>query len=205
MLSNKGNCKEGTETHNMGENNGIMSVTLVTKYNPLWPVWFEEMRTMLDADLGDSHLSIEHVGSTSIPGMTAKPIIDIDIVIDIRKFDEVREKLEKQGYVYEGDLGIVGREAFKLREVTLETELPAHHLYVCHLKSFELRKHLVFRNFLREHPEYLEQLSQLKWTLAEKYDNDRQAYIEGKSDLVQIITSLALQTFDDQRREGRQQ
>lgn len=182
-----------------------MSVTLVTRYNPLWPIWFKEMKTILEAALGDSYCSIEHVGSTSIPGMTAKPIIDIDIVIEIRKFDEVREKLESKGYVHEGDLGIVGREAFKLKEHTLEAELPAHHLYVCNHKSFELRKHRAFRDFLKEHPEYREQLNQLKWTLAEKYDNDRQAYIDGKSDLVQMITSLALQSLDEQKWEGRQQ
>jgi GrpB-like predicted nucleotidyltransferase (UPF0157 family)/SAM-dependent methyltransferase len=169
-----------------------MKVTLVEKYNPEWPSWFATIREAVEPALGDSCLAIEHVGSTSVPGLTAKPIIDIDIVITEGDLHIVKEKLAEIGYVHEGDLGIHGREAFDLVAEDLRARLPAHHLYVCAQNGFELRKHIAFRDFLRRNPEQAERLSQLKWSLVGKHANDKQAYIDGKSALVQEITALAL-------------
>ena len=171
-----------------------MPVTLVQKYNPEWPSWFARIREVLEASLKGTCLTIEHVGSTSIPGMIAKPIIDIDIVIATGRFEDIRQKLAQLGYIHEGDLGITGREAFDLRDDELRSKLPPHHLYVCAEDSDELRRHLAFRDFLRGSPQYTQQLSQLKWDLAEEFDNDKEAYMEGKSDLVRQITALALTT-----------
>lgn len=171
-----------------------MTVTLVQKYNPEWPSWFARIRKALEASLEGTYQAIEHVGSTSISGMVAKPIIDIDIVIASGGFEDIREKLAQLGYIHEGDLGITGREAFDLRDDELRSKLPPHHLYVCAEDSEELRRHLAFRDFLRGSPQYAQQLSQLKWNLAERFGNDKEAYMEGKSALVRQITELALRS-----------
>jgi GrpB-like predicted nucleotidyltransferase (UPF0157 family) len=173
----------------MGVNSDM---SLVEKYNPEWPEWFDSICRILIPALGDSFLRIEHVGSTSIPGMVAKPIIDIDIVIEDGRFEEVKEKLIQIGYVHEGDKGIPGREAFESDAVEVEHNLPRHHLYVCAEDNDQLRRHLAFRDFLKENRDYHARLSQLKLALAEEYGDDKYAYMDGKSALVGEITEKAL-------------
>lgn len=170
-----------------------MTVTLVQKYNPQWPWWFAKIRERLEVALEGTYVAIEHVGSTSVPGMTAKPVIDLDVVIVEERFAAVKEKLATLGYDHQGDLGVPGREAFDCIDKHVTSELPAHHLYVCARENHELRKHMAFRNFLWANPPYVEQLSALKWFLAAQHDNDRSAYMDGKSALVREITALALQ------------
>ena len=89
-----------------------MPVTLVERYNPEWPNWFEVVLSQLGQETTEACLRIEHVGSTSIPGMTAKPIIDLDLVIRDADFEKVRDLLARRGYYHQGDLGLQGREAF---------------------------------------------------------------------------------------------
>jgi GrpB-like predicted nucleotidyltransferase (UPF0157 family) len=136
-------------------------------------------------------LRIEHVGSTAVPGMTAKPIIDIDIVFPNGQFSAVKDGLEELGYFHEGNLGIKDRDAFDVSDPEIKATLKAHHPYACPESSAELQRHLDFRNFLRARPEFLKRLSDLKWELAEKHDNDRQAYIDGKAELCQEILRKA--------------
>ena len=169
-----------------------MSVTLVGRYDPLWPTRFEQIRQVLQTHLADIDVRIEHVGSTAIPSMIAKPIIDLIIIVPQGGFGKACDKLQEIGYAHQGALGIVGREAFDLRDETLAQALGAHHLYVCETDSAELQRQIAFRDFLRSHPDEALALSQLKWRLAEEYDNDRQAYMAGKSALVQEITCRAL-------------
>jgi GrpB-like predicted nucleotidyltransferase (UPF0157 family) len=169
-----------------------MTVTLVEKYNPLWAASFEEIKEYLGIKVSQSCIRIEHVGSTSIPGMVAKPIIDLILVIKPRDFGKVKELLADVGYRHQGDLGIQDREAFELLNATTKNPIPKHHLYVCPSNSFELKKETAFRDFLKSNNEYAEQLSKLKWFLAETYNNNRQAYMEGKAALCQEITEIAL-------------
>lgn len=179
-----------------------MPVTLVSKYNPEWLLQFQAIQKVLKKNLAGLYLRIEHVGSTSIPGMVAKPIIDLDIVIQERNMQNVIAALEKIGYIHQGDLGIPQREAFDLEDPELKSKLPCHHLYVCPETSPELERHLCFRDFLRKHPEYASQLSALKWSLAERHDNDRQAYMDGKDALVKDIIRRALAEFGSKRVRG---
>ena len=174
-----------------------MTVTLVEPYNPMWPDWFKKVKSFLEPKLRDTVIRIEHFGSTSVPGMTAKPIIDIDIVVEPNQLPKTIERLESAGYVHRGDLGISGREAFDLTDEQLKADLPPHHLYVCAQDAAELRKHLAFRDFLRKHADYARRLSDLKWALCERYDSDRQKYMDGKSELVQEITEFALRAYED--------
>ncbi|MFW9807534.1 MAG: GrpB family protein [Candidatus Thorarchaeota archaeon] len=165
----------------------------VEKYNPEWVSWFERLNTFFQSKLDQYVIRIEHVGSTSIPGMIAKPIIDFDIVIHMSDFDEVRSRLEMIGYVHQGDLGIPEREAFALTDLKLREELPPHHLYVCGMNSKELHRHIAFRDYLRSHQDDATKYSEIKVKLIKKHSNDRTLYIDGKDQLVKEILEKALE------------
>jgi len=172
-----------------------MNVTLVEKYNPEWPRWFEDIKAFLGSEIAKTCLRIEHVGSTSIPGMIAKPIIDINIVIEPGDWVLVKSLTEERGYYDRGDLGIKDREAFDLSDETLRKSLPAHHLYVTPKHSEELKRQTAFRDYLKTHKADRERLGALKWALAEKYDNDKYPYMEGKDAMVKEITRKALEWY----------
>lgn len=170
-----------------------MVVTLVEKYDTEWPKWFKEIKTFLGEKVSQTCIQIKHVGSTSIPGMTAKPIIDLILVIKPQGFEEIKALLAERGYYHEGDKGIKDREAFDLKAVSVNSSLPRHHLYVCSENSAELKKEIAFRDYLRQNEEYTKRLSQLKWSLAEVFNNDKEAYMEGKAELYREITKEALE------------
>ena len=124
---------------------------VVLSYDEGWKKAFEDIKAELLAALGDCIEGIEHVGSTAVEGMSAKPCIDVDVVIaDDSVFDTVVRRLNAIGYMHEGDLGIKGREAFCYSD---KPHLLKHHLYVCPQSSEELHRHITFRDFLRENPE----------------------------------------------------
>ena len=156
---------------------------VVEEYNPEWENEFHKIEDALLCVLAGKVVSIEHVGSTSVKGLPAKPIIDIDIVID-DNFGEVRSLLEKMGYCHEGDLGISGRDAFKYEG---KPHLMIHHLYVCKKDNEELQRHIAFRNYLREHPDIRERYGNVKKEMALQYPDDRDSYIKGKSSIIEEI------------------
>lgn len=158
---------------------------IVLPYDEAWATAFEMIRAELEGALGDLIISIEHVGSTSVKGMSAKPCIDIDVVIrDYSVFDDVVQRLNAIGYIHEGDLGIKGREAFKYSD---KPHLTVHHLYVCPQDSKELRRHITFREFLRGNPEAVKRYSQVKETAAKLFPNDINKYIEYKSPCIEEL------------------
>ncbi len=168
----------------------------VENFNPDWASWFVKLSSYFKDILGTKVIRIEHVGSTSIPGMVAKPIIDFDIVIRISDFEDVRLRLEETGYVHQGDLGIPEREAFALHNLQLKKQLPPHHLYVCDFHSKELHRHIIFRDYLREYPEDADEYSKLKIHLVKEHSGDRESYIQGKACLVQEILEKAFHWSD---------
>lgn len=124
-------------------------------------------------------LGIEHVGSTAVEGMSAKPCIDIDVIIkDYPVFAAVIDGLRAIGYIHEGDLGIRDREAFKYFG---KEHLQMHHLYVCPEYSEELHRHITFRDFLRSNGEAVKKYSLMKEKAAVLFPNDIDGYIEYKS------------------------
>ena len=179
-----------------------MTVTLVQPYDAAWPSHFQRIKAFLESGVVGVDCTIEHVGSTAIPGMMAKPIIDVDIVIAPGTFPNVKGRLEPLGYVHQGDLGVPKREAFDLVAAEAKGRLPEHHLYVCEEGVYELRKHLAFRDFMRRHPEWREKLNRLKRELCVKHNNDRQAYIDGKADMVDEITRLAIECSEQMDAEA---
>jgi GrpB-like predicted nucleotidyltransferase (UPF0157 family) len=162
---------------------------VVVDYDPSWPEVFERLRALIWPVVQDFALGIEHVGSTSVPGLAAKPIIDMDVVIaSPAQIPLAIERLGTLGYVHRGNLGIEGREAFQQ-----PAHLPAHHLYVCLQDSVSLRNHLALRDYLRSHPEAMQVYGALKKRLAQEHAHNIEAYIEAKSDL--ILSMLAQTGF----------
>ena len=139
----------------------------------------------LTSALGQLAMRIEHIGSTSVEGLSAKPIIDIDVVIkDYAEFEEVVSILGAIGYRHEGDLGIAGREAFKYDG---KDHLRKHHLYVCPEDSPELKRHIAFRDYLRTHSDAVRQYSRIKEEGARLYPYDIDRYIEHKTPFIEKI------------------
>ena len=160
----------------------------VVSYDSAWKSAFEAIRKELDNALGSLALSIEHVGSTSVEGLSAKPCIDIDVVIrDYSVFGEVVGRLEAIGYTHEGDLGIRDREAFKYSD---KPHLMRHHLYVCPLRSEELRRHITFRDYLRSSPEAVKQYGSVKEKAAQLFPDDIDRYIEYKTPCIEELYRL---------------
>ena len=157
---------------------------IVRPYNKAWKQSFIDIRAEIQDALGELALEIEHVGSTSVEGLSAKPIIDIDVVIKEEMLDDVVTALKRIGYRHEGNLGIPGREAFKYDG---KEHLQKHHLYVCQQDSAELRRHIAFRDYLRSHPEAVREYSRIKEEGASLYPLDMAKYIEHKSPFIERI------------------
>ena len=158
---------------------------VVMPYDERWAQDFEAIASEIRDSLGELVLAIEHVGSTSVPGLCAKPIIDIDIVIrDYASFGAVVSALKAIGYHHEGDLGIAGREAFGYDG---KEHLRRHHLYVCPQDSPELKRHIAFRDYLRAHPDAAQVYGRIKEEGAALHPYDIDGYIEHKSPFIESI------------------
>ena len=157
----------------------------VVDYNPDWPQEFEKIQNYLQPALKAGGINIEHVGSTSVPGLAAKPIVDLDLVIpSMQVFDVVCAALSKLGYCYDGDKGVPGRESFSYTDLP---NLMPHHLYVCPQDSPELNRHLKFRDYLRAHPTASAAYGKLKKEAAAHHPHDIDAYLEEKGLLISEI------------------
>ncbi len=185
---------------------------IIRNYDPNWAKWFDDFKTVFENNLGNLILSVEHVGSTSVVGLAAKPVIDLDLVIDDDGImQKVIGKLEELGYVHVGDMGIIGREAFKRSSQKVpidgsDREWINHHLYACKQGNIGLLNHLNFRDHLRGNKEAKLEYGKLKKRLSTKHPNDMGAYIEGKTEfIVDILKKYSfdeddLQNIEDQNR-----
>ncbi len=130
---------------------------VVENYNPKWKTIFQDLKKVYENHLEGLILDIQHVGSTSVEGLAAKPIIDIDIVIknDSSLLDSITHILNDLGYICLGDTGIIGRFAF-LQAINTVPDTGIiwndHNLYVCYEDSIGLKNHIEFRNYLRKNP-----------------------------------------------------
>lgn len=167
----------------------------IVPYRDDWANMFAELSHALKIVLGELVLGIEHVGSTSVLGLSAKPIIDLDVIIDSPTLmPSIVEVLGRVGYYHEGDLGIRGRDAFGREDNTVPRDgsgrvWPRHHLYVCDQDSEALRSHLVFRDYLRQHSDAAARYEKLKRELAKRFPHDVGSYIEGKRQFIESIIS----------------
>ena len=174
------------------------SPVVVAPYDPTWPAQFEALRSVLASALGDVARAIHHVGSTAVPGLAAKPVLDVDVEIASREhLAECSRRLGLVGYRAAGDLDIAGREAFDREGPDVPRDgrglsWPEHHLYVCASDAAELRRHLLLRDFLRANPSRAAAYAALKQSLAARYRQDREGYTRGKSDLIASILADAV-------------
>ena len=142
--------------------------------------------------LGDEIINIFHIGSTAIPGIYAKPIIDILIEVnDIEKIDKYNDEFNKLGYVSKGEFGIEGRRFF-LKGIYNRT----HHLHIFETNNPEIRKHLNFRDYMISHSEMAEQYEKLKMELSIKFRYDNEGYCKGKEEFIRDIDKKAQDWFN---------
>lgn len=173
----------------------------VLPYDKGWKDDFAKIKNEIETAIGDLIVGVEHIGSTSVEGMSAKPCIDIDVVIkDYSVFDAVVSRLSGIGYIHEGNLGIKDREAFAYSD---KPHLQKHHLYVCPEYSEELRRHITFRNFLRANPDAVKKYSLVKEEGAALFPDDIDRYIEYKTPCItELYVRCGLQGGDHKSEES---
>ena len=160
---------------------------VVVDYDPAWPREFEALRRRIWPAVRDVARRIEHVGSTSVPGLAANPILDITIVVATR--DEVPptiDRLATLGYEHRGNLGIDDREAF---DHPLDQR--RHNLYVCPEGTIGIINQIALRDYMRSNPEAAREYGALKKQLAARFPNDIDSYVLGKTDFVLDILRRA--------------
>jgi GrpB-like predicted nucleotidyltransferase (UPF0157 family) len=172
---------EGAVDAILAQTSSARSPLVVSDYDNDWPRLFEEIAQPVREAVADLGAQVEHVGSTSVPGLAAKPIIDIDVVVEsANDVPAAIERLRALGYVYQGDKGIKGREAF-----LWPPGARPHHLYVVVRGSPPHLDHVEFRDYLRGNPDVASEYGALKTELAEQHGDDRLGYGEAKSDFVE--------------------
>jgi GrpB-like predicted nucleotidyltransferase (UPF0157 family) len=159
---------------------------ILAPYNPEWAAKFAVVRDVYMSSLSKLVLQVEHVGSTAVPNLLAKPILDIDLVIpSYDVFPDIAARLRRLGYMHNGDQGIREREVFKPLDNLAPYTLPPrywmpHHLYVCPFNSLELRRHLIFRDALRADDNLRQEYEKRKLAIAERSGGDRKVYAQIK-------------------------
>lgn len=155
---------------------------VVVEYDPQWPAVFERLRDRVSRLVRSIAHTVDHVGSTAVPGLAAKPIVDLDVTVDGADVARAIALLETGGYRHRGNLGIEGREAFWAPE-----DLPRHNLYVCVAGGRAIANHLAFRDHLRNDPDARAEYAALKRKLAAAFPNDVDAYATAKTDFVLAV------------------
>ncbi|MGD2176345.1 MAG: GrpB family protein [Anaerolineae bacterium] len=162
-------------------------ITVVT-HDARWSDLFQEEANGLGAILGQEVVAIHHIGSTAIPGIYAKPIIDILVEVqDIERIDTFNRDMIERGYVPKGEFGIRGRRFF----IKGTEESRTHHVHVFQTGNPEFERHLEFRDYLRAHPEEAQAYSRLKQELARRFPHDIDSYTAGKDDLINKLERKA--------------
>ncbi|WP_105615877.1 GrpB family protein [Vallitalea okinawensis] len=159
----------------------------VVPYNPNWIKEFEVEKNRINAIMEKEIIDIHHIGSTSIPGIYAKPVIDLLIaVIDIQAIDQYDRQMATLGYIPKGENGIKGRR-FYLKGECKRT----HHVHVFQANNPEIERHLIFRDYMIAHPEDAKAYEKLKKDLAAKFRYDNEGYCAGKNDFIQEMDHKA--------------
>ncbi len=163
----------------------------VVPYNPQWKKAFEAESQRIAKALASNLVVIHHIGSTAIPHIYAKPIIDFLIEVkDINLVTEQTPAMVALGYEAMGEYGLVGRRYFRKED---PPGIRTHHVHIYEIYSPEIERHLAFRDYMIAHPEEAQQYSQLKQELAQKYPEDIEGYMDGKDEFVTRIERKAIQ------------
>ena len=172
------------------EDRRVIDAIDIKDYDPEWPKAFELEKNRIMEKLGELVLEIEHIGSTAVPGISAKPVIDILIAVkDMGRAMECAVKLADLGYehVQEDDV----------ERIFLFRGMPrTHHVHIVEHGSETFRKHVVFRDYLREHADTRNEYDRLKRALAARYRTDRKTYVDSKTDFVERVVEKATRERD---------
>ncbi|OMF60879.1 hypothetical protein BK139_08395 [Paenibacillus sp. FSL R5-0490] len=163
----------------------------VTRYNPDWEYKFQSESELIKTIFQEEIRAIHHFGSTSVPGLAAKPVIDImPVVKDIERVDRFNTEMISLGYEPRGEYGLPGRRYFQKGG-----NQRTHHVHIYEKGSHEITRHLAFRDYLRENGEDAKQYGTLKFELAKQFPFDIDSYIKGKEALVQEIEIKAMEWY----------
>ncbi len=163
----------------------------VVPYDPKWREAFEVESFLVTEALGANVVAIHHIGSTAIPGIYAKPIIDLLVEVqDIAKVDQQSSQMESLGYEVMGEFGIPGRRYFRKDN---QDRIRTHHLHTFKFGSEQVERHLAFRDYMIAHREDAQKYSELKRSLAREYFTSIEQYMDGKDGFIQAIDKKAAQ------------
>lgn len=164
----------------------------IVKYNPNWPQEFAKESEKLKNILGDIVNHIHHIGSTAVPGLMAKPIIDMMLdVKNLNHLDNKTKEMENLGYEVMGELGIIGRRYFRKGG-----NHRTHQIHAFHSGDANLIRHLAFRDYLIEHKEIAQEYGELKFKIAQKCNHDIEKYCDEKEPFVQLHEAKALKWYE---------
>ncbi len=165
----------------------------VVPYDTTWPERYEEEVKRIMKVLGPEIVSTHHIGSTSIPGMYAKPIIDILLeVMDIARIDDYNDEMISLGYEPRGELGIPGRRYFSREE---PKDVRTHHVHSFQTGNLGIVRHLAFRDYMIAHPKDAKEYVELKIILARRFPQDIDGYVLGKELYVNRMEKIAIEWY----------
>lgn len=170
-----------------------MRSVVVVPYDKQWPEMFKAESALIKTFLGEIVKDIHHIGSTAVPGLAAKPVIDILLeVYDINPLDKYRSAMARAGYVARGENGIAGRRYF-----IKGGDRRSHQLHAFAVGDTQILRHLAFRDYLRKNSDIAEKYAVIKRAAASLYNNDAHRYSAFKADFIEHHLQLAL--IDPQR------
>lgn len=171
---------------------------VVVDYDPQWPMLFEEERARIQSAVGHIAAGVHHVGSTSIPGMAAKPILDIAVMLrEFQDGERCIEPMESIGYTHRGLNDDIPGDRFFVKGLPPREggsggeEVRTHILHMYPLGSPLAQNHLAFRDYLIAQPELAAEYMQLKFTLADRHPDDRVSYSKGKASFIRAVLAKA--------------
>ncbi|MDI7660721.1 GrpB family protein [Cronobacter universalis] len=157
-------------------------------YNPAWTAQFVAEEKRVREALGDVALAVHHIGSTSVPGLTAKPVIDMLVeVSSLKALDALNSAMQALGYTPRGEYGIPGRRYF-IKGETVRT----HHLHAFIAASEQVTRHLAFRDYLRRHDDAAREYAQIKFAAARDSGFQSDLYSQLKDDFIARVEQQAL-------------
>lgn len=164
----------------------------LSNYDPAWPQLYEQESDQIMEALGDDVIDIAHIGSTSVPGLRAKPIIDILVAVDVfAPIDSYTARLTPLDYHHHPHDNDEERLFFW-------KGIPrTHHLHIVEYATWEHQRHLIFRDYLRAHPDIAQWYEQVKRELAAAFKNNRPAYTKGKTAFIKSIMERAVEEIVD--------
>jgi GrpB-like predicted nucleotidyltransferase (UPF0157 family) len=162
----------------------------VVPYDQDWPTRYDAETKRIRAALGELITSIHHIGSTAVPGLSAKPIIDILLeVSELAELDAQSPRMESLGYEAKGEFGIAGRRYFRKDD---ELGMRSHQVHAFAATALQVARHIAFRDYLIEHAAVAREYAELKQRLAGQFPNDITSYTAGKASFVKHHESEAL-------------